>query len=106
MKQFNLNHGNCMFVSVLPHGRGVCEIKIGRNWRIVEFNKNASYTRLDIFNKLDNDRNKYSKYDADACLVSITVKNNAVLNRDFFVERWELEQALKMVRKYRSKLYI
>lgn len=106
MKQFNLNHGNCVFVSVLPFGRGMCEVKIGRYWRIVEFNKNASCTRLDIFNKLDNDRNKYSKYNADAALVSITVKNNAVLNRDFFVERWEIENALKIVRKYRSKLYI
>lgn len=106
MKQFNLNHGKCLFVSVLPHGRGQCEIKIGRHWRMIEFNKNASYTRLDIFNKLNNDRNKYSKYDSDACMVSITVENNAVLSRDFFVERYEIEKALKMVRKYRSKLYI
>jgi len=63
--------------------------------RTIELRKNKTYTDIEVWNT-----SAKSRYDADADMHSVTVRNKAVLSDDFFNDIAEIEKAQRMIVKH------
>ena len=99
----NLNN-KMIFLEKYPCGKHMEEVKIGRNFYIIEINKNAIDSELSLYKKLGKDRKSYSKYDKNANLHAIFVKNDILIDRQLLERIEELEKAQSLVREYHGIL--
>ena len=100
---YNLN-GSCssIFIGEFEFGKKQnIEVKIGRKFYLMDIDKNNEYTRIDFYRKLNVDRKKYSKYDKNAECSSVWIKNNALLNKKFFENIKDIENAQRIYRDFR-----
>lgn len=99
----NLNHDG-LFIGNFTNGKTQnVECKLGKKLYYVDIDKNSCNTTLDFYRKLG-ERDKFSKYDKEANRVSVTVKNSAVLFREFFENISEIEKAQRIMNKYVQEL--
>lgn len=98
----NLNK-NIIFLEKYPCGKHMEEVKMGRNFYILEIEKNSGSSAVSLYRKLNARRESYSKY-GNANLHMIFVKNDAILDREFLEQIEELEKAQSLVRKYHGVL--
>lgn len=105
MEEINMNTTPHFIIDKFPTGKTQnIRIKIGRKHYLVDIDKNALYTHLDFYeNQKPKDRKSFSKYGAGLCYV--TLKNNAVLDREFFKNITEIQRAQHIVNKYRTDLF-
>ncbi len=99
----NLNHEG-LFISKFNYGKTQnIECRLGKKIYYIDIDKNSNCTFLDFYRKI-NERNKFSKYTKEAEKSSVTVKNNAVLFREFFENILEIEKAQRIMNKYIQEL--
>ena len=100
----NLNHRD-FNLSTLPTGKTQnIRVKVGRKIYLMDADKSALSITVDIYNELNKVRNTFSKYDEKANLKSLTFVNDCILTRDLVENFAELENALALVKKYKSDL--
>ena len=98
---FNLNHEFGIFLEKFKYGHTQnVEVKIGRKIFLLDVGKDFSVACIDVYRKLSKDRSKFSKYDPEANLHSVFVKNDACLCRNFFEDIESIEKAQYIFRKY------
>lgn len=97
----NLNKEG-LSLSLFPYGKTQnVEVRIGRKLYMLDVDRNALYTDIDFYRKVSADREKYSKYDPEAELVSVVqVRSDSVLNKDFFEKIREISKAQDLCKKY------
>lgn len=95
----NLNHGESLFLHELPSGATQIEIRLGRKNFIADVEKNSLSASIDFYQKLNNDRKKYSKYES-MVVGPIFVRNDAMLDRHFFEDIKDIDEAQRIQRKY------
>lgn len=99
-----LNLNNSMLsLRDLPFGKTQnLELKIGRKTYLCDVEKDSSSAFVELFDKMPDKRENFSKYDAN--LHSVHVKPDALLDRDFFEHIVEIESAQRVIKKYRYVL--
>lgn len=98
--KINLNHEKYVKLGNFACGKTQnIELKIGRKTYMLDIDKNACSARLDFYNKKNSDRNNYSKY-GNADLHSVTVLNNAWLDKEFFANIAEIESAIATTNRF------
>lgn len=95
----NLNHGESLFLHELPFGTTQIEIRLGRKIFMADVEKNQLSASIDFCQKLNNDRKKYSKYEA-MIAGPVFVRNDAMLDRHFFEDIKAIDEAQRIQRKY------
>lgn len=101
----NLNH-EFIRVSTFEYGKTQnIECKLGRQMFLLDVNKDNACTRLDFYKMVGTDRKSFSKYSAGAENASVTVKNDAVLDRHFFENIKKIAEAQMIVTRNNDKLY-
>ena len=100
----NLNHRD-FNLSTLPMGKSQnIRVKVGRKIYLMDVDKNALNTTIDIYNELNKVRNSFSKYSEEADLKSLTLVNDCLLSRDLVENFAELEKAVALVENYKREL--
>lgn len=103
-KNINLNNESCIFVSDFKYGKTQnIAIKVGRKTYLCDISKDMSHALIEIYRKLNKDRQKYSKHDAAAETRRATVKPDAILCRDFFESIADIEKAQLIIQHWRFK---
>ena len=93
-------------VSALPYGKNQnIEVRIGRKLYMVDVDKDALLAHLDFYKKVKSDRTKYSKYDPEAEMVSVTVRNDVRLDKNFFENIEEISKAQTVYVRFGNFLY-
>lgn len=105
MELIILNNGGNVAVGKLPYGttRDI-PIKLGNKLYCLDVQKQATGACIDFYRKVKADRKKYSKYDREAELVTVFVKPDAVLFRNFFGNIKEISKAQEIYRAYKYLL--
>lgn len=102
---FNLNHETGIFLSNFEYGKTQnVEVKIGRKTYLCDFDKSSAGARVDFYKKLNKNRPSFSKYDPEAEKHSASIKSDAVLRREFFLEIEEIEKAQRILYRYKDVL--
>ena len=95
----NLNK-TTIFISNFPYGKTQNEIiKVGRKLYYMNIDKNSASTLIEIYN-YKKDRVSMSKYMAWADLSLVTVKNDAIIDRDFIENIKDIEKARKTLVRF------
>ena len=101
---YNLNH-DLIFIEKFPFGKTQnIEIKMGRSLYLMDVSKSSDSAIVEFYKKLSKDRQSYSKHDKKAERHSVVVKNDAVLDREFFEHISEIEKAQEVYQKYSRKI--
>lgn len=101
----NLNH-EFIRVSTFEYGKTQnVECKLGRNIFLLDVSKDSACTRLDFYKMVGTERKSFSKYSAEAENASVTVKNDAVLDRKFFENIKKIAEAQMIITRNNDKLY-
>lgn len=96
----NLNKEG-LYMSLFPYGKTQnVEVRIGCKLYMVDVDKNANSTYIGFYKKVAADRRMYSKYASEADMVSVQVKPDAILTREFFENIREIRRAQTLVWKY------
>lgn len=99
----NLNK-TTIFISNFPYGETQNEIiKVGRKLYYMDIDKNSASTLIEIYN-YKKDRVSMSKYMADLSLV--TVKNDAIIDRDFIENIKDIEKARKTLVRFNDVVLV
>lgn len=100
----NLNN-EILFVGKFKCGKTQnIECRLGHNLYLIDIDKNSDCTTLDFYKKANSSREFFSKYDAQSELVSLTIQNEALLDRNFFENIKEIANAQKIVERHSQKL--
>lgn len=103
-KNINLNNESCIFMSDFNCGKTQSvEMKVGRKTYLCDISKDMSHALIEVYRKLNKNRQKYSKYDAAAETRRVTVKADAILRRDFFESIADIEKAQFIIQHWRFK---
>ncbi len=103
--KYNLNNEYGINLNKFDFGKTQnVEIKVGRKSLMMDIDKNSSNAFISIYNKLDKDRSKYTKYGKEAKLCVISMKNNVFITKDIINDRFEIEKAQEIINKYDDKL--
>lgn len=93
-------------ISKLPCGKNQnIEVRIGRKLYMVDVDKNMLYAHIDFYKKVKADRKKYSKYDPEAEMLSVTVRNDVRLGKNFFENIEEISKAQTVYDCFGNLLY-
>lgn len=93
-------------IDKLPYGKNQnIEVRIGRKLYMVDVDKDALLAHLDFCKKVKSDRTKYSKYDPEAEMVSVTVRNDVRLDKNFFENIEEISKAQTVYDCFGNFLY-
>lgn len=105
MELINLNAGDNVNIGKLPYGttRDI-PIKLGNKLYLLDVQKQATVSCIDFYRRVKADRKKYSKYDREAELVTVFVKPDTVLFRNFFGNIKEISKAQEIYRAYKYLL--
>lgn len=106
MGLINLNAGDNVNIGKLPYGttRDI-PIKLGNKLYLLDVQKQATGGAcIDFYRRVKADRKKYSKYDREAELVTVFVKPDTVLFRNFFGNIKEISKAQEIYRAYKYLL--
>lgn len=90
--EINLNKVHGILLSQVDRSR-LHIIKYGRKRVYAEFDPASGGHLMEIYDYLNKDRNKFSKYAGDAHLHMIDLKKDAYLDRKFFEHSWEIANA-------------
>ena len=93
----NLNHG-CIFIDSFGFGTTEFRVKAGRKFYNAKIEKNALGAMLCVW------QGKPGKTMYNGTLTFHAVKDNAILRRDFFERRADIEKAQRIARIYRNTL--
>lgn len=105
MYTFNKSHKDLINIGNFKHGwTQNIEIKIGRKLYLMDVKKDSSNCFIDVYRKLNKDRNKYTKYSPRVDSAFIQVKNNAILDYRFFTNIHEIERAQDVCLNYKDIL--
>lgn len=104
MELINLNNGGNVAIGKLPYGTRDIPIKLGNKLYCLDVQKQATGACIDFYRRVKADRKKYSKYDRGAELVTVFVKPDAVLFRNFFGNIKEISKAQEIYRAYKYLL--
>ena len=96
-KQINLNH-ELMSIACFDSGKTELRVKAGRTFYNTCVKKCALYSTVYIWTGKPNE----TRY--NGTLTLHTVKNSAVLSKEFFINRAEIEKAQRIARIYRNTL--
>lgn len=80
------------------------EVLLGCNRYMLDVDKCVCAAQINFYKKLSDDRESYSKYDPEADMVSVSVKPDAILGRDFFVNIEEISKAQHCCKRYDREL--
>lgn len=105
MELINLNTGDNVNIGKLPYGttRDI-PIKLGNKLYLLDAQKQVTGAYISFYRRVKADRKKYSKYDREAELVTVYVKADAVLFRNFFENIKEISKAQEIYRAYKYLL--
>lgn len=105
MELINLNTGDDVNIGKLPYGttRDI-PIKLGNKLYLLDVQKQTIGACIDFYRRVKADRRKYSKYDREAEFVTVFVKPDAVLFRNFFGNIKEISKAQEIYRAYKYLL--
>lgn len=93
-------------IDKLPCGKNQnIEVKIGRKLYMVDVDKDMLCAHIDFYKKVKTDRKAYSKYDSDAKMVSVTVRNDVRLDKNFFENIEEISKAQTVYDCFGNLLY-
>lgn len=96
----NLNK-ELVFLSKFENGKTQnIECRLGRCLYFIDIEKNAANAHIHFYKKIKKNRNDFSKYDANSKLYSIRIKNDALLDREFFENIAEIAKAQHIADKY------
>ena len=102
----NLNKDS-LFISNFDNGTTQnIECRLGRCLYYIDLSKNSNDTTLYFYRKIAKQRNRFSKYSKEAGCISVTLRNDALLDRNFFENIREIARAQEIVSKYNQKLYV
>ena len=103
--KINLNHYPFLSIKELPCGfTQNIEIKIGRKTYMVDVNKNNSSALVEFYEKLNSNRQRYSKYEAN--LQTVFVKTDSNLNKNFFENFSEIAKSQKIIENWSREVRI
>ena len=71
---------------------------------MIDINKNACGAFVDFYNMVYADRQKYSKYGAGYSVLSVKIRNNAILDKRFFENIIEIKEAQSTLSKFEAYL--
>lgn len=105
MELINLNSGDYVSIEKLPYGmiRDI-PIKLGHKLYLLDVRKQKTGACIDFYRKVKADRKKFSKYDPEAERVTLFVKPDASLFRNFFENIREISKAQDIYRAYKYLL--
>jgi len=105
MELINLNNGDAVAIGKLPYGttRDI-PIKLGNKLYLLDVQKQATGACIDFYRRVNADRKKFSKYDQEAERVTLFVKPDAPLFRNFFENIREISKAQGIYRAYKYLL--
>ena len=96
-EDFNLNKCYCIIVSDFDSGKSKKIIKIGRNYYILEIDKNC----LDTFVCLNKIEGRASLGFKQRLVGMTHVSNNAVLDKEFLLNIEAIEKAQRLLKKHK-----
>lgn len=105
-ESYNLNrYGATIYISDYPCGTHAnIPVKIGRKKYLVDIKKDSASALIELYRQCGSDRKSFSKYDARADLATVFVAPDASLSRAFFDDIRKIEEAQRIVAKYRQQL--
>ena len=104
-EEINFNHGYKMIrINKLDYGKSIFKIKVGRKKYFLQLDKNIDGCSIDYWKyHKDYDKTKYGLGNVEDYHFGVNVKNNFVINREFFNEYEEINKLINLYEKYSCK---
>lgn len=105
MYTFNNSHMDLISIAKFEYGwTQNIEIKIGRELYLMDVRKDSGSCLVEVYRKLNKDRDKYSKFNPRAEYAFVNVKNDSVLDYRFFKNIHEIARAQSTCSMYKDIL--
>lgn len=99
MITLNLNK-HTLLVEKFDFGKTTIVVKIGRKKFYLDIDKNRIGYTLTLYNLVNKDRTKFSKYDEKANAVMMTFNEYRLFDRNFFENMEQIQKSEQLLNKF------